>query len=127
MLYTPKQFSNDALCVAHAAPPNFVYFATSCSKSSMPLGMFVGSTLVAITFMGGVYAILPAYEADLFGKCLINIVLIMRVKSAQLDFSTGKLGEISIDRGRSNKGYYVLGMVHTCNTFAGFLSSKRRH
>ncbi|CAM9419845.1 unnamed protein product [Sphacelaria rigidula] len=35
--------------------------------SSVPLGMFVGSTLVAITFMGGVYAILPAYEADLFG------------------------------------------------------------
>lgn len=32
--------------------------------------MFVGSTLVAITFMGGVYAILPAYEADLFGEWL---------------------------------------------------------
>lgn len=39
-------------------------------KSAVPLGMFVGSTLVAITFMGGVYAILPAYEADLFGECL---------------------------------------------------------
>lgn len=34
------------------------------------MGMFVGSTLVAITFMGGVYAILPAYEADLFGEYL---------------------------------------------------------
>lgn len=28
------------------------------------LDMFIGSTLVAITFMGGVYAILPAYEAE---------------------------------------------------------------
>lgn len=41
--------------------------------------MFVGSTLVAITFMGGVYAILPAYEADLFGGwlqlCILSIGL----------------------------------------------------
>ncbi|CAM9852235.1 unnamed protein product [Ectocarpus sp. 12 AP-2014] len=29
--------------------------------------MFIGSTFLAITFMGGVYAVLPAYEADLFG------------------------------------------------------------
>ncbi|CAM9336130.1 unnamed protein product [Choristocarpus tenellus] len=36
--------------------------------SAAPLGMFIGTTLVAITFMGGVYAILPAYEADLFGS-----------------------------------------------------------
>ncbi|CAN0304147.1 unnamed protein product, partial [Ectocarpus sp. 13 AM-2016] len=28
--------------------------------------MFIGSTFLAITFMGGVYAVLPAYEADLF-------------------------------------------------------------
>lgn len=42
---------------------------TCLLQSAVPLGMFVGSTLVAITFMGGVYAILPAYEADLFGEC----------------------------------------------------------
>lgn len=30
--------------------------------------MFIGSTFLAITFMGGVYAVLPAYEADLFGE-----------------------------------------------------------
>lgn len=48
--------------------------------------MFVGSTLVAITFMGGVYAILPAYEADLFGedlylltKCAIDWHRLMHV------------------------------------------------
>ncbi|CAB1098230.1 unnamed protein product [Ectocarpus sp. CCAP 1310/34] len=35
--------------------------------SAIPLGMFIGSTFLAITFMGGVYAVLPAYEADLFG------------------------------------------------------------
>lgn len=40
-------------------------------KSAVPLGVFIGSTLVAITFMGGVYAILPAYEADLFGELRI--------------------------------------------------------
>lgn len=32
--------------------------------------MFIGSTFLAITFMGGVYAVLPAYEADLFGEPL---------------------------------------------------------
>lgn len=46
-----------------------VKYIILCGQSSVPLGMFVGSTLVAITFMGGVYAILPAYEADLFGEC----------------------------------------------------------
>lgn len=38
------------------------------SQSVIPLGMFIGSTFLAITFMGGVYAVLPAYEADLFGE-----------------------------------------------------------
>jgi hypothetical protein len=33
----------------------------------LPLGIFVGSTVAAIGSMGGVYAILPAYEASLFG------------------------------------------------------------
>lgn len=37
-------------------------------KSAVPLGVFMGTTFLAITFMGGVYAILPAYEADLFGE-----------------------------------------------------------
>lgn len=37
-------------------------------QSAVPLGMFIGSTFLAITFMGGVYAVLPAYEADLFGE-----------------------------------------------------------
>lgn len=53
-----------------ARAPSFLClaFIPDYSKSAVPLGVFVGSTLVAITFMGGVYAILPAYEADLFGK-----------------------------------------------------------
>lgn len=35
--------------------------------SSVPLYAFMGTSVAAITCMGGVYAILPAYEADLFG------------------------------------------------------------
>ena len=35
--------------------------------SAMPLYAFVGTTVFAITCMGGCYALLPAYEADLFG------------------------------------------------------------
>jgi MFS family permease len=36
--------------------------------SSVPLYLFIGSTVACISFMGGTYAILPAYEADLFGS-----------------------------------------------------------
>eukprot|EP01035_Chromulina_nebulosa_P027044 gene27044-35499_t len=41
--------------------------AVVTSGSAMPLYGFIGSTVVAISMMGGVFAILPAYEADLFG------------------------------------------------------------
>ena len=35
--------------------------------SSLPLYMFCASATMAVSAMGGVYALLPAYEADLFG------------------------------------------------------------
>lgn len=38
------------------------------SSSPVPLYAFMGTTVAAISCMGGVYAILPAYEADLFGS-----------------------------------------------------------
>ncbi len=37
------------------------------SPSTVPLGVFIGSTVVIISIMGGIYATLPAYEADIFG------------------------------------------------------------
>jgi len=37
------------------------------TKSALPLALFCGTTSLAVSFMGGVYAILPAYESDLFG------------------------------------------------------------
>ena len=40
--------------------------------SVMPLYVFCGVTASAISVMGGTYAILPAYEADLFGKLLLS-------------------------------------------------------
>lgn len=35
--------------------------------STLPLYAFIGSTVACISFMGGTYAILPAYEADIYG------------------------------------------------------------
>lgn len=35
--------------------------------SALPMYAFCASSALAISMMGGVYAILPAYEADLFG------------------------------------------------------------
>lgn len=37
------------------------------SGSVVPLGVFIGSTVVAMSIMGATFAVLPAYESDLFG------------------------------------------------------------
>ena len=42
--------------------------------SSAPLYGFCASTALAISMMGGVYAILPAYESDLFGTKFVGAV-----------------------------------------------------
>lgn len=44
------------------------------SGSSVPLYLFCGGTMVAIAGMGGAYALLPAYEADLFGTKNISAI-----------------------------------------------------
>jgi len=36
--------------------------------------MFIGCTAGAISFMGGVFAITPAYEADLFGSKYVGAI-----------------------------------------------------
>jgi hypothetical protein len=42
--------------------------------SAMPLYGFCVSTVAAVSIMGGVYAILPAYEADLFGAKYVGAI-----------------------------------------------------
>jgi len=42
--------------------------------SSVPLYTYCASTALAISMMGGVYAILPAYESDLFGTKFVGAV-----------------------------------------------------
>jgi MFS family permease len=44
------------------------------THSEVPLYMFVGSTFAAITCMGATYAILPAYESDLFGSKYVGAI-----------------------------------------------------
>lgn len=44
------------------------------SGSSLPLYMFCASTAMAVSAMGGVYALLPAYEADLFGTKFVGAI-----------------------------------------------------
>jgi hypothetical protein len=46
--------------------PFFVEQAVSQSDV-IPMYAFIGATVGTISIMGGTYAILPAYEADLFG------------------------------------------------------------
>ena len=46
--------------------PYFINSAVT-EAAPMPVFAFIASTVGAISVMGGTYAILPAYEADLFG------------------------------------------------------------
>ncbi len=40
----------------------------------MPLYCFCASTVAAVSVMGGVYSILPAYESDLFGNKFVGAI-----------------------------------------------------
>ena len=44
------------------------------SGAPEPLYLFCASTVAAISMFGGVYAILPAYEADLFGTKYVGAI-----------------------------------------------------
>jgi hypothetical protein len=44
------------------------------SSSAVPLYAFCGVTMAAISGMGGVFALLPAYEADLFGTKFVGAI-----------------------------------------------------
>ena len=47
---------------------------TDPSASSAYLGVFCASTVAAISIMGGVFAVLPAYEADLYGPKYVQAI-----------------------------------------------------
>ena len=47
--------------------PSFIDMVMA-SGDSLPIYGFIGSSVVCISIMGGTYAILPAYEADLYGS-----------------------------------------------------------
>ncbi len=48
--------------------------ATLSSGSALPLYGFCGAAALAVASMGGVYALLPAYEADLFGTKYVGAI-----------------------------------------------------
>ena len=44
------------------------------AMSPVYLGAFCASTVMAISIMGGVFAVLPAYEADLYGPKYVQAI-----------------------------------------------------
>jgi hypothetical protein len=46
--------------------PSFISMVVE-NGQSLPIYGFIGSSVLCISMMGGTYAILPAYEADLYG------------------------------------------------------------
>ena len=57
----------------YAALPTLIGSVVA-TGSAMPLYGFVGSTVLATTMMGGTYAIMPAYEADLYGAKYVGAI-----------------------------------------------------
>lgn len=51
-----------------AALPTVTHWASEDPTSTSPLLIFCGGTFVIISFYGGIFSVLPAYTADLFGQ-----------------------------------------------------------
>jgi hypothetical protein len=47
--------------------PNFISMVVD-NGESLPIYGFIGSSVLCISMMGGTYALMPAYEADLYGS-----------------------------------------------------------
>ena len=56
----------------YLALPSLV--TAAATTGSTPLYVFIGCTAGAISFMGGTFALLPAYEADLFGSKYVGAI-----------------------------------------------------
>jgi hypothetical protein len=57
----------------YASLPTLINSVVS-TGSATPLYGFVGATVLATTMMGGTYAIMPAYEADLYGAKYVGAI-----------------------------------------------------
>ena len=87
--------------------------------STLPLFAFIGSTVACISFMGGTYAILPAYESDLYGSKNIGpthgVMMIYSASAALLGPSMllylRKLSETNAFNDLLTKVGYTLGRV----------------
>jgi len=44
------------------------------TKAVLPLTLYISSTIMAISCMGGTYALMPAYESDLFGNKYVGSI-----------------------------------------------------
>lgn len=90
----PAVFNMFTICSVplYFALPTVVDYVIT-SGSVVPLYGFCFGTALAVSYMGGVFAILPAYEADLFGSKFVG-----PIHGRMLLFSSGAalLGELSI-------------------------------
>jgi len=64
----------------------FIHIHTG-TNALVPLSAFCGSTVLAISMMGGMFAVTPAYEADLFGAKYVGAIhgrMLLAVSAAAL-------------------------------------------
>lgn len=53
--------------------PTFISMVVE-NGQTVPIYGFIGSSVLCISMMGGTYAILPAYEADLYGSKVRHVM-----------------------------------------------------
>jgi hypothetical protein len=56
--------------------PNFISMVAD-NGESLPIYGFIGSSVLCISMMGGTYALMPAYEADLYGSKVRSVCTII--------------------------------------------------
>ncbi len=94
------------------------------------LAMFCASTVSAITIMGGTFAVLPAYEADLYGPKYVQAIHGRFLVAATLSTIAGptlllKLrgaAELSAMQGADTKKYFVVRRSTYLFSFSDLLS-----
>jgi hypothetical protein len=73
------------------AVPQWTALASADPSATLPLAGFYGSTLLLITAYGGVYALLPAFAADLYGARHVSAIFGRLMTAAPVAAVTGPL------------------------------------
>jgi len=91
---------------AYASLPTIIEAVMADPNSQtakMLLGLFCFNTMAAVTIMGGVFAVLPAYEADLYGQKYVGAIHSRFLMAATLSSLAGPALLLNLRSSAENK------------------------